>query len=120
MKKWNSFSRIKAVFNHEIPDRVPKYEGSIEIKKLNPIFDGQLDVRALLFFSPQQLSIFHRYPAIVSLLQHLIKHPRLFYPIAKIAPKAISKLPSTSRRKSPTSSDKKIILCISSFQISNI
>ncbi|MHA1149839.1 MAG: uroporphyrinogen decarboxylase family protein [Promethearchaeota archaeon] len=90
---WTSFKRIKAVFNHEIPDKVPKYEGSIEIKEINPIFDGQLDARALLFFSPQQLSVFHRLPLLVQLLEYLIKRPSLFYPIAKYTPKVISKLP---------------------------
>lgn len=91
--EWNSFKRIAAVFNHEIPDRVPKYEGSIEIKDLNPVFDGQNDTRALLFFSPKQLALFHRLPILVTLLERVIRHPSLFYPIAKRAPYIISKLP---------------------------
>ena len=91
--KWNSFRRIKAAFEHEIPDMVPKYEGSIEIKELNPVFDGQLDVRALLFFSPQQLALLHQFPFLISFLKRLIDRPSLFYPIARYAPKIISKLP---------------------------
>jgi len=93
MKKWNSFSRIEATFNHEIPDRVPKYEGSIEIKELNPVFDGQVNSQALLFFSPQQVSIFHKFPGVISLLKSISKHPRFLHPIASIAPRIITKLP---------------------------
>jgi hypothetical protein len=50
MNKWNSFSRIQAAFNHEIPDKVPKYEGSIEISELNPIRIGQETCEVILFY----------------------------------------------------------------------
>jgi len=93
MKKWNSFSRIDAVFEHEIPDRVPRYEGSIEIKELNPMFDGQAVPNALLFFSPQMVSIFHKFPPLVKLLKSVAKHPRFLHPVASIVPKVMSKLP---------------------------
>ena len=89
---WTSHERIEAAFNHEIPDRIPKYEGSIELKELNPVFDGQVDTRALLFFSPPQLSLFHRFPFFVPFLRKLLKHPHVFDPAARIAPR-ISKLP---------------------------
>jgi len=93
MKKWNSYSRIEAVFNHEIPDRVPKYEGSIEIKELKPFFDGQASGSAILFFTPSQISLFHKYPGILTLLKKIAAHPRFLSPIGRIVPKMISKLP---------------------------
>ena len=39
--EWNSFERVDAVFNREIPDRVPKFEISIEIPELHPLADSQ-------------------------------------------------------------------------------
>jgi uroporphyrinogen decarboxylase len=93
MTLWNSFRRVEAVFNHEIPDRVPKFEGSIEIKELNPIFDGQASGSAILFFTPSQIALFHRFPGILTLLKRITKHPRLLQPAASIAPRIISKLP---------------------------
>ncbi|MGV9202918.1 MAG: hypothetical protein ACOC44_02740 [Promethearchaeia archaeon] len=42
MREWTSYKRVEAVFNGKIPDKVPKYEGSIEIKALNPVMDGRL------------------------------------------------------------------------------
>lgn len=91
--RWDSYKRINAVFHNELPDRVPKYEGSIEIKELNPVFDGQVATSALLFFSPSQVSIFHRFPFFISFLKKVIDHPSFFYPIARYAPRIISKLP---------------------------
>lgn len=91
MQEWNSFNRIEAAFKREIPDRVPKYEGSIEIKELNPSIDGQAPA-GLLFFSPQMIQWFHRFPSIVSILKSLIRHPRLFDPIATIISRIVCKL----------------------------
>jgi uroporphyrinogen decarboxylase len=93
MTGWNSFKRIEAVFNHEIPDRVPKFDGSIEIKELNPLFDGQASGSAILFFTPSHIALFHRFPGILSLLKRIIKHPRILQPAASIAPRIVSKLP---------------------------
>ena len=91
MPEWNSFRRIEAAFNHEIPDRVPKYEGSIEIKELNPSVDGQAAPMALLFFSAQQFN-FLRIQPILKILKNVIKHPYLFQPVARIMPRSVSKL----------------------------
>ncbi len=85
MNEWNSFRRVNAVFNGEIPDKVPKFELSIEIKELNPTADGQKNVAAILFFSPQMLSFFHRHPSMVSIFQKILKHPSILQPIAKSA-----------------------------------
>ncbi len=76
MNDWTSFKRIEAVFNKEIPDRVPKYEGSIEIKDLNPTADGQRSGSAILFFSPEIIASFHGNPAFLSSLESLITDPR--------------------------------------------
>ena len=92
MQEWNSFRRVEAAFNHDIPDRVPKYEGSIEIKEFNPFIDGQTAPLALLFFPPQLLNIFHKASPIVSILRKAIKHPRLFHPIASVLPRIVSNL----------------------------
>ncbi|TFG05662.1 MAG: hypothetical protein EU536_01355 [Promethearchaeota archaeon] len=92
MNEWNSFKRVEAAFNHEIPDRVPKYEGSIEIKELNPPLDGQASPMALLILSPQQLNLLRKVPPLVGLLKKLINHPRLLHPLASIAPRFVSKL----------------------------
>ncbi len=92
MDRWNSHRRIEAVFNHEIPDRVPKYEGTIELKELNPSIDGQKSPTALLIFTPQILGILHKVPSLFRLFKKLIKHPRLAHPIANIAPRIVSKL----------------------------
>jgi len=92
MQVWNSFRRIEAAFNHEIPDRVPKYEGSIEIKELNPTIDGQAAPMAILIFSPQQLNYLNKLPPLLTLIKHLIGHPRLFHPLASIMPRIISRL----------------------------
>ncbi len=92
MQEWNSFRRIEAAFNHEIPDRVPKYEGSIEIKELNPLINGQSSPMALLFFTPQLINIFHKVSPFVSLIKKAMAHPRFFHPIASIAPRFVSKL----------------------------
>ncbi|MHA1371979.1 MAG: uroporphyrinogen decarboxylase family protein, partial [Promethearchaeota archaeon] len=80
---WNSFKRVEAVFDRNIPDRVPKYEGSIEIKDLNPMIDGQADPRALLFFSPREIKIFHDFPFLFNLLKGFTKVPRVLSPIVK-------------------------------------
>ena len=92
MQEWNAFRRIEAAFNREIPDKVPKYEGSIELKELNPSINGQAAPEALLFFSPQQINLFHKAPPITSFLKKLLRHPRLFYPLGRIVPRIISKL----------------------------
>ncbi|MHA1726748.1 MAG: hypothetical protein ACTSXH_18235, partial [Promethearchaeota archaeon] len=76
MNDWNSFRRIEAVFEGEIPDRVPKYEGSIEIKDLNPIVDGQRNVFAILFFSPEIISMFHDNPNLLSSIENIFLNPR--------------------------------------------
>jgi len=92
MQEWNAFRRIEAAFNHEIPDKVPKFEVSIELKELNSLMNGQAAPMALLFFSPQQINFFHKAPPIVSFLKKLLRYPRLFYPLGRIVPRIISKL----------------------------
>ncbi len=76
MTDWTSFRRIEAVFEGEIPDRVPKYEGSIEIKELNPIANGQKNVFAILFFSPEIISMFHDNPNLLSSIENIFLNPR--------------------------------------------
>ncbi|NVM55413.1 MAG: hypothetical protein HWN66_17030 [Candidatus Helarchaeota archaeon] len=92
MEKWNSFRRIEAAFNHEIPDRIPKFEVSIELKELNPRIDGQAAPMALLFFQPQILNIFHKVPPLLSIVKKLIAHPRFFHPTASVLPRIFSKI----------------------------
>jgi len=76
MTEWNSFKRIEAVFNREIPDKVPKYEGSIEIPELNPPTDGQLGCPAILFFTPQMIDMCHHNPSLISQMKQLTSNPR--------------------------------------------
>jgi len=64
MNDWNSFRRIEAAFNKEIPDKVPKYEGTIEIPDLNPIIRGQEDHGTVFLFTPQHIDLFHKNPSI--------------------------------------------------------
>ena len=92
MPEWNSFRRVKAVFNGDLPDKVPKYEGSIEIKELNPIQDGQAAPQALIFFPTQAVSIFHSFPPLLTLVKKLISKPQLFNLPARIAIKLVSEL----------------------------
>ncbi|MHA1791251.1 MAG: uroporphyrinogen decarboxylase family protein [Promethearchaeota archaeon] len=89
---WNSFKRVDAVFDGEIPDRVPKYEGSIEIKELNPMVDGQSSPRAMLFFSPAQIRIFHKFPALLSMAKSLVKLQKVLDPIAAYVVKSYTKI----------------------------
>lgn len=92
MSNWTSFKRVATIFEGNIPDKVPKYEGSIEIKELNPLMDGQLNSASMLFFTADQVNFFHNFPSFFSLLKKLLNYPRLFYPIARYAPILISKL----------------------------
>lgn len=92
MEKWNSFSRIEAVFDRKIPDRVPKYEGTIEIPDLNPVFNGQETGQGVLFFSSQQLELFHKIPAFLTIFKKALRHPSFLLPFARFAPKSISRL----------------------------
>lgn len=92
MNEWTSYERVAAIFEHELADRVPKYEGSIEIPELDPVMDGQLSCSAFLFFTVEQFGFFHRHPLIFRMLKGLLNHPRLISPIAKRAPKIVSKL----------------------------
>lgn len=90
--KWNSFKRIDAVFNHEIPDRVPKYEGSIEIKELNPSMDGQQSGSGVLFFPNEIVGLFHRVPAIYKMMKKIIEYPQILQPFVKYIPRKVSEL----------------------------
>jgi len=76
MTEWNSFKRVEAVFNRDIPDRVPKFEISIEIPELNPIVDSQLLSPAILFFSPQIIDMFHHKPSLISQVEQTVRNPR--------------------------------------------
>ena len=71
MEEWNSFKRIEAVFNHKIPDKVPKYEGTIEIPELNSNINGQTFPQTILFFPPNIINIFHKVP-IVPLIKRIM------------------------------------------------
>ena len=93
MKKWNSFSRIEAALNHEIPDRVPKYEGSIEIKELNPVFDGQATGNGILYLSSNLVGILSRHPSYLHIVRKILKYPKFLQPAARIVPRIISELP---------------------------
>jgi uroporphyrinogen decarboxylase len=92
MQEWNSFSRINAVFNHEIPDRVPKYEGSIEIPEINLGPSGQDTCSGLLFFTPEILRMVHRFPFILKILKGLLRHPQMLMPFIKYIPRNVSKV----------------------------
>lgn len=76
MSDWTSFKRVDVVFNHEIPDKVPKYEGSIEIKDLNPTADGQKSGSAILFFQPDIINTFHEDEEFLASMEDLIIDPR--------------------------------------------
>ena len=76
MTEWNSFKRVEAVFNKKIPDKVPKFEISIEIPELNPLVDGQLGSPAILFFSPQIIDLFHNNPSLLSQVEQTVTNPR--------------------------------------------
>jgi len=76
MKRWNSFSRIESAFNKEIPDKVPRYEGSIEIPELNPILRGQLDCSTAFLFSPKQFDLFHKNPELYTAFKKYAKKGR--------------------------------------------
>ena len=91
--KKKSFSRIDTVFNHEIPDRVPKYEGSIEIPELNPLFDEQATGNGILFLSSNLVGILSRHPSYLRILRKVLNHPRLLHPVARLVPRFISELP---------------------------
>ncbi len=93
MKTWNSFSRIKAALNHKIPDRLPKYEGSIEIKELNPVFDGQATGNGILYLSSNLVGILSRHPSYLRILRKILKYPRILQPAARVVPRIISELP---------------------------
>ena len=92
MTEWNSFSRIEAAFNKEIPDRVPKYEGSIEIKDLNPLADGQKSGGAILFFNPQIIDMFHNKPSLLSTVEEIITNPRALKRFIGLDPKKITRI----------------------------
>ncbi len=92
MEKWNAHRRIEAAFNHEIPDRIPKLEMTIELKELNAALDGQRNSFILLTLTPKLLNLFHRAPYLFRLLKKLVNHPRLVYPVAAIAPRVISRV----------------------------
>ena len=92
MTEWNSFTRVKAAFNREIPDRVPKYEGSIEIPELNPLVDGQQGGSAVLFFTPQMIDMFHGNPSFVSQMEQIITDPRSLEKLTGGPPKKTTKL----------------------------
>ncbi|MHA1277309.1 MAG: uroporphyrinogen decarboxylase family protein [Candidatus Helarchaeota archaeon] len=92
MIKTDSFARIEAVFNHDIPDRVPKYEISIELQEFNPLIDGQNAPMALLFLTPGMLNFFHKIPSLFHFIKRIIKHPRILQPIGSIGVRIGSKL----------------------------
>jgi len=76
MTEWNSFKRVEAVFNREIPDRVPKFEISIEIPELNPLVDSQQLGTGILFFPPQMIDMFHHNPALISQMEQIVTNSR--------------------------------------------
>ncbi|MHA1294006.1 MAG: uroporphyrinogen decarboxylase family protein [Promethearchaeota archaeon] len=88
----NSFDRISAAINHKFPDKVPKYEGTIEIPELNPVFDGQSTGRGLLFFTSKVIGRLNRHPYLITILRKILNHPKLLQPIAKFAPKRVAYL----------------------------
>ena len=92
MKEWNSFTRIEAAFNKEISDRVPKYEGTIEIPELNPIANGQRNPRGLLFFNPRMINRFHNDSLLRSSFKDLVSNPRSLRNLAGGSPKKKAKL----------------------------
>ena len=92
MKEWNSFTRIEAAFNHQIPDRLPKYEGSIEIPELNPIINGQEAGMGILTFSGKNITLFRNFPVIYSLFKKILKNNQILQPFIKVLPKKISEL----------------------------
>ncbi len=92
MTEWNAKRRVDAVFNREIPDRVPKYEGTIEIPELKPVMNGQEVCSSVLFFSNQQINLFHRHPSFLKMFRKVLNHPSILQPIAQFAPKSISRV----------------------------
>ena len=76
MTEWDSFKRVKAIFRRELPDRVPKFEISIEIPELNPPVDSQLGGPAILFFTPQMIDMCHQNPSLISQMEQLTSKPR--------------------------------------------
>ncbi len=76
MTIWNSHSRIEAAFKKQIPDRVPKYEGSIEIPQLNPIIRGQIEPSTVFLFSPKQIDLLHKNPELFTAFKKYAKKGR--------------------------------------------
>ncbi len=92
MTEWNSFKRVEAVFNKDIPDRVPKYEGSIEIPELNPLVDGQEIGSGILFFPPQLIEMFHEKPALISQIEQIVTNPRTLETLLGGSPKKTARI----------------------------
>jgi uroporphyrinogen-III decarboxylase len=92
MQDWNSFRRVEAAFNRQIPDRVPKFEAAIEILDLNPIETGQTNSSAILFFTPQVIDMFHNSPSFLSQLENIVKDPRSLQSFTGGPPKKATRL----------------------------
>ena len=87
MTEWNSYKRVEAVFESDIPDRVPKFDMSIEIEELGALSNGQESPIALLIFPTPAVSIFHTFPGTLTIAKKFLKHPAFFRPAVGIAVK---------------------------------